>query len=316
MSVHAPSINPAFLADVRDGLLARPKFLSPTWLYDTAGSRLFEEITRLPEYYPTSAETEILTAHSSDIARRTQPTTLVELGSGSSTKTRLLIDAARAAGHLARYVPVDVSEDALIDAARALKSDYPNLSIEPKIDDFTGPFPLPAASRRVIAFLGGTFGNLLPDARHRFLTSLRAQMSAGDTLLLGADLVKESAVIVRAYDDAAGITAAFNVNVLVRLNRELGCDFDIPAFQHIAHWDVEHEWIEMRLRSLKAQTVRVPALGLTVAFDADEELRTEISAKFRPARLAAELSAAGLPVQGWWTDHATRYGVALAGLHV
>ena len=269
----------ALRADVLHGLTRTPKELPPKWFYDARGSELFEEITRLPEYYPTRAEREILIARAAEIAAASGARTLVELGSGSSEKTRHLLDALPG---LHTYVPVDVSESALTGAAKALLEERPSLNIHALIADFTRGLALPGTpGPRLVAFLGGTIGNLLPDERAAFLRSVRSLMNPGDSLLLGTDLVKDEEVLVRAYDDAAGVTAAFNKNVLAVVNRELGADFDPGAFDHVALWDAENEWIEMRLRSRTAQTVKLPALDLAVDFAAGEELRTEVSAKSR-----------------------------------
>ncbi|WP_282203454.1 L-histidine N(alpha)-methyltransferase [Kitasatospora fiedleri] len=303
----------ALRADVREGLGGRPKRLPPKWFYDARGSELFEEITRLPEYYPTRAEREILAARADTIAATTRARTLVELGSGSSEKTRLLLDALRTAGTLERYVPVDVSESALESAAKALIAEYPGLDVSAVLSDFTRSLGLPdGGGPRLVVFLGGTLGNLLPAERHDFLTGLRAQLMPGDWLLLGTDLVKEPTVLVAAYDDAAGVTAAFNRNLLSVLNRELDADFDPGQFEHVALWDAEHEWIEMRLRSLRDQTVKVADLGLPVHFEAGEELHTEVSAKFRRERVERELFASGLRLTDWWTDEEGRFGLSLS----
>ncbi|MFJ5229845.1 L-histidine N(alpha)-methyltransferase [Kitasatospora sp. NPDC088391] len=303
----------ALRADVREGLTARPKRLPPKWFYDARGSELFEEITRLPEYYPTRAEREILTARAAEVAAVTGARTLVELGSGSSEKTRLLLDALRAAGTLERYVPVDVSESALESAAKALIEEYPGLEVSAVLSDFTAGLGLPeGGGPRLVVFLGGTLGNLLPAERAVFLSGLRSQLLPGDALLLGTDLVKDPAVLVAAYDDAAGVTAAFNRNLLAVLNRELDADFDPEQFEHVALWDAEQEWIEMRLRSRRDQTVKVAELGLPVHFEAGEELYTEVSAKFRRERVERELFAAGLRLTDWWTDAAGRFGLSLS----
>ena len=310
-------------ADARAGLTATPKTLPPKWFYDAAGSELFEKITALPEYYPTRAEREILQDQAARIAAASRAATLVELGSGSSEKTRLLIDALRAAGTLRRYVPVDVSEQALLAAASALFSDYPGLEVSGVVSDFEDYLDLEsgraaaagdgsADGPQLIAFLGSTIGNLLPGQRASFLARIRAGLSADDTLLLGTDLVKDPAVLVAAYDDEAGVTAAFNRNVLSVLNHELGADFDLDRFEHVARWDPDQEWIEMRLRSAGAQTVHLPAIGLTVEFADGEEMRTEVSAKFRREGVERELTAAGFALEHWWTDHAGRFGLSLA----
>ncbi|MFF4382129.1 L-histidine N(alpha)-methyltransferase [Kitasatospora sp. NPDC001547] len=309
----ADHFSTALRHDVQHGLTSQPKWLPPKWFYDARGSELFEEITRLPEYYPTRAERAILTARAGEIAAATGARTLVELGSGSSEKTRLLLDALRALGTLETYVPVDVSESALTAAGAALAAEYPGLAVQGVLADFTARLGLPPeGGPRLVAFLGGTLGNLLPQERAAFLRRLRAALDPGDFLLLGTDLVKDPAVLVAAYDDSAGVTAEFNRNVLNVLNRELGADFDPDAFEHVALWDAEQEWIEMRLRSLRSQTVKIPALDLPVHFARGEELRTEVSAKFRRERVAGELASAGLRLSHWWTDPEGRFGLSLA----
>ncbi|MFJ5557078.1 L-histidine N(alpha)-methyltransferase [Streptomyces sp. NPDC093250] len=300
----------ALRADVLEGLTSSPKTLPPKWFYDARGSELFEEITRLPEYYPTRAEREILRARAGEIAEASGARTLVELGSGSSEKTRYLIDALTG---LHTYVPVDVSESALTGAGQALAAERPGLEVHALIADFTAGLTLPGTpGPRLVAFLGGTVGNLLPAERAAFLASVRALLAPGDTLLLGTDLVKDERVLIRAYDDAAGVTAAFNKNVLHVINRELGADFDPDAFAHVALWDARNEWIEMRLRSRTAQTVKIPALELAVDFAADEDLRTEVSAKFRQEGVREELSSAGLELTRWWTDGEGRFALSLS----
>jgi len=300
----------ALRADVLHGLTADPKTLPPKWFYDAHGSELFERITELPEYYPTRAEREVLIARAADIAAATGARTLVELGSGSSAKTRHLLEAFPG---LNVYVPVDVSESALTQAGQALVAERPGLAVHALIADFTARLELPdTPGPRLLVFLGGTIGNLLPAERAEFLASARALLAPGDALLLGTDLVKDEEVLVRAYDDAAGVTAAFNRNVLSVVNRELGADFDPGAFEHVALWDPEREWIEMRLRSRQAQTVKIPAVGLAVEFAAGEELRTEVSAKFREEGVRAELAAAGLELTHWWTDGEGRFALSLS----
>ncbi|MFI1535271.1 L-histidine N(alpha)-methyltransferase [Streptomyces anandii] len=300
----------ALRADVQHGLTADPKTLPPKWFYDAHGSELFERITELPEYYPTRAEREILAARSGEIAAALPARTLVELGSGSSEKTRYLIDALTG---LDTYVPVDVSDSALTQAGQALVAERPGLNVHALIADFTAGLTLPdAPGPRLLAFLGGTIGNLLPGERAAFLERVRGLLSPGDALLLGTDLVKDEEVLVRAYDDAAGVTAAFNKNVLAVVNRELGADFEPDAFDHVALWDAGNEWIEMRLRSRVAQTVKVPALDLAVDFAAGEDLRTEVSAKFRQEGVSRELRAAGLEPAHWWTDGEGRFALSLS----
>nr|WP_206326605.1 L-histidine N(alpha)-methyltransferase [Streptomyces sp. S3(2020)] len=300
----------ALRADVLNGLTSTPKTLPPKWFYDAHGSELFDQITELPEYYPTRAEREILVARAAEIAAASGARTLVELGSGSSEKTRYVIDALTG---LHTYVPVDVSESALTQAGHALIAERPGLNVHALIADFTAELTLPETpGPRLLAFLGGTIGNLLPAERAEFFASVRALLSPGDALLLGTDLVKDENVLVRAYDDAAGVTAAFNKNVLTVVDRELDADFDPGTFDHVALWDAENEWIEMRLRSRTAQTVKIPALDLAIDFAAGEELHTEISAKFRKEGVRAELSAAGLDLAHWWTDAEGRFALSLS----
>ncbi|KIR61794.1 L-histidine N(alpha)-methyltransferase [Micromonospora haikouensis] len=297
--------------DVRTGLTARPKWLPPKWFYDARGSELFEEITRLPEYYPTRAERSVLQRRAGEIAELTGAKTLIELGSGSSEKTRLLLDAFTRRGGLGTFVPLDVSVSALRQSTAQIATDYPGLRVRGIVGDFTRHLDrLPTGGRRLVIFLGGTIGNLLPAERAGFLAAMRASLEPGDWLLIGTDLVKDPSIVVPAYDDAAGVTAEFNRNVLRVVNRELGADFDPEAFAHVALWDPEREWIEMRLRA--ERPVRARVLDLDVEFAAGEELRTEVSAKFRPEGIAAELVAAGFTAREFWTDADGLFGVTLA----
>ena len=303
----------ALRADARAGLTATPKQLPPKWFYDARGSALFEQITELPEYYPTRTERALLERSVDEIAAASGADTLVELGSGSSAKTRLLLDAFHRAGTLRRYVPQDVSASALRLAMDALAAEYPDLALHGVVGDFTTHLDrLPRGDRRMVAFLGGTIGNLLPPERTAFLTQLRSVLQPGEHLLLGTGLVVEEDVMVAAYDDAAGVTAEFNRNVLHVLNRELGADFDVDAFAHHALWDRAHEWIEMRLRAERAMTVQLAGLGLTVEFAAGEEMRTEISTKFRPGGVRGWLEATGFEVTRSWTDPDDRFALTLA----
>jgi L-histidine Nalpha-methyltransferase len=301
----------ALRADARAGLTASPKALPPKWFYDARGSALFEQITELPEYYPTRTERALLERSVAEIARASGADTLVELGSGSSVKTRLLLDAFTAT--LRRYVPQDVSEPALREAMDALAVEYPDLELHGVVGDFTRHLDrLPRGGRRMVAFLGGTIGNLVPSERAAFLTQLRSVLRPGEQFLLGTGLVVEEDVLVAAYDDASGVTAEFNRNVLHVLNRELGADFDPTAFTHVAVWDRQHEWIEMRLRADRAMTVHVRGLDLTVEFAAGEEMRTEISAKFRAGGVRGWLEATGFEITRSWTDEAERFALTLA----
>jgi L-histidine Nalpha-methyltransferase len=303
----------ALAADVRAGLTASRKTLPPKWFYDQRGSELFDQITRLPEYYPTAAERALLAGRADEIASVSGAGVLVELGSGTSEKTRLLLDALRRAGRLERFVPVDVDPTVLRAAGEAVAAEYPGVRVDAVVGDFERHLDLlPRGGRRMVAFLGSTIGNLEPGPRAEFLAGVRAGLDAGDSFLLGTDLVKDVDRLVAAYDDAAGVTAEFNRNVLAVVNRELGADFDLAAFAHVARWDAEQEWIEMRLRSVRGQRVRIADLDLDVTFAEGEELRTEVSAKFREEGVRAELAAAGLRLERWWTDPAGDVAVSLS----
>ncbi len=303
----------ALRADVTAGLTATPKTLPPTWFYDERGSELFDEITRLPEYYPTRAERAVLTEHADEIAVLSGADTLIELGSGTSEKTRLLLTALTRAGTLRRFVPFDVDPSVLRNAGAVLGEEFPDLAVDAAVGDFTQHLgDLPHEGRRLVAFLGSTIGNLEPVLRASFLTSVGAMLDPGDWFLLGTDLVKDTDRLVTAYDDAAGVTAAFNQNVLTVVNRELKADFDTDAFAHVARWDAENSWVEMLLRSQHEQVVHIGALDLDVQFAAGEDLRTEVSTKFRVEQVAAELDAAGLRVAESWTDPDGDFAVTLA----
>jgi L-histidine N-alpha-methyltransferase len=303
----------ALRRDVGAGLTSTPKTLPPKYFYDALGSDLFDEITRLPEYYPTRAETAILALHSEAIAEISGARTLVELGSGTSAKTRLLLTALTERGALERFVPFDVDPVVLVEAADTIGAEYPGLSVQPVVGDFEKHLDLlPVHPARMIAFLGSTIGNLEPVARAQFLASVRATMRPGDTFLLGTDLVKDAVRLQRAYDDAAGVTAAFNCNVLTVVNRELDADFAEAWFDHVALWNAEHEWIEMHLLSLRDQVVTIGGLGLRVEFARGELMRTEISAKFRVAGIEQELAAAGFDLVQVWTDPDGDFALSLA----
>jgi len=303
----------ALCADVRRGLWGEPKQLPPKWLYDERGCELFDRITTLPEYYPTRAEREILTAYSDRIAVETAADTLVELGSGTSDKTRLVLDALQRAGTLRRFAPFDVAEPTLREAAAGIVAAYPGVQVEAVVGDFERHLEhLPSGGRRLILFLGGTIGNLTSAGRAELLATVAAGMARGDSFLVGTDLLKDPPRLVAAYDDAEGVTAEFNLNVLAVLNRELGARFALDRFRHVACFDEEHQWIEMRLRSLSTQLVPIEALGLEVGFAEGEEIRTEISAKFTPSGIRAELEAAGLELRSFWTDRAGDFALSLA----
>jgi L-histidine N-alpha-methyltransferase len=309
----ADSAYEALCRDVRDGLQTSPKSLPPKWFYDSVGSDLFDQITRLPEYYPTRAEAEILRAHAAEVASVTGADTLIELGSGTSEKTRILLDALQHSGALRRFVPFDVDASILSAAATAIQREYPDIEIAAVCGDFEEHLPeIPGGGRRLFVFLGSTIGNLNRGPRAEFLAALAAVLRPGDSLLLGTDLVKDVGRLVRAYDDAAGVTAQFNRNVLAVINRELDADFDVDAFRHVASWNSEEERMEMWLRAERAQRVRIGALDLTVGFAAGEQLLTEVSCKFRTEAVAAELAQAGLRRTRWWTDDAGDFGLSLS----
>ncbi|MDQ3769191.1 MAG: L-histidine N(alpha)-methyltransferase [Actinomycetota bacterium] len=303
--------------DVLDGLTRPFKELPPKHLYDTHGSALFDAICEQPEYYPTRTETAILRERGGEIAAATQAAELVELGAGSvDTKTRALLGALAAAGTLRRYLPVDVSETTVRASAHEVAAEHPGLTVHGIVGDVERHLDRlpPSAGPRVLAFLGGTVGNFLPGARRRFLRDLAGRLGPADHLLIGTDLVKDPAVLEAAYNDAAGKTAAFNRNVLTVMNRELGADFDLDNFEHVAFFDRDREWIDLRLRALARQWVNVPALDLAIDFRAREEMRTEISTKFTRERLEGDLAAAGLHLAHWLTDAEELYAVSVARL--
>ncbi|GLZ44033.1 histidine N-alpha-methyltransferase [Actinomycetospora sp. NBRC 106375] len=309
----ADDADAALRRDARRGLTSSPKVLTPQWLYDARGSELFEQITALPEYYPFTAEREALTGNADAIARIADADTLVELGSGSSSKTPVLLDAMRDAGTLARYIPVDVSPSALEEAVPGLIEAYPGLDVHGVVADFTQDLrSVPRDGRRLVALLGGTLGNFEPADRQHFLEALADALDPGEAFLVGTDLVKDEATLVAAYDDSSGVTAAFNLNVLAVLNRVLGADFDRSGFDHLAVWVPQAGRIEMRLRARRPMHVRVPELDLEVDFAEGEEMRTEISTKFTRERIRGELAAAGFSHDGWFTDPQGRFALSLA----
>jgi len=303
----------ALRSDVLDGLTQTPKSLPPKWFYDSVGSDLFDQITRLPEYYPTRTEAQILRDTSAEIAAASGADTLVELGSGTSEKTRMLLDALRDSGALRRFIPFDVDAGVLKAAGAAIEKEYPGIEIDAVCGDFEEHLgKIPRVGRRLVAFLGSTIGNLTPGPRAEFLAALSETLQPGDSLLLGTDLVKDTGRLVRAYDDGAGVTARFNRNVLAVVNRELDADFDLDAFEHVAKWNAGEQRIEMWLRAKGQQRVHVGALDLAVDFADCEEMLTEVSCKFRPDGVAAELADAGLRCTHWWTDSAGDFGLSLS----
>jgi L-histidine N-alpha-methyltransferase len=310
----ADDLETALRADVAAGLGARPFHLPPKWFYDDLGSKLFDAITDLPEYYPTRREREILVGAAGEIAELTRASTLVELGSGTSAKTRLLLDALGAGERLRWFVPLDVSEGVLREAGDALMGAYPGLQVHAVVADFErhlAKLPSPGG-RRLVAFLGGTIGNLDPKGRAALLDDLADGLDPGDMLLLGTDLVKDPARLVAAYDDATGVTAAFNRNVLNVVNRHLGADFAVDRWAHLARWDADAEWIEMHLRSIGDQRIRVAALDLELEVGDGETVRTEISAKFRRHGVETELADSGFTMRRWWTDSRGDFALSLS----
>jgi L-histidine N-alpha-methyltransferase len=314
LSVHltGDDLRAALERDVRAGLTDTPKQIPPVYFYDDRGSRLFDEITRLPEYYPTRCERWILETYAKDMALTSGADVLVELGAGTCEKSRVLLDAMAATGRLARYVPLDVSSTTIWEAAEALSGEYPGVAVDAVVADFHRHLDrLPTDGRRLIAFLGGTIGNLDPAQRRRFLVDLDCVMDAGDRLLLGTDLVKDRGRLVAAYDDAAGVTAEFNRNVLTVLNRELGGDFDPDGFEHVARWNEDDHRIEMWLRATHHQAIHLADLDLDLTFAAGEEMLTEISTKFTPDALEAELVECGFVLDAAWTSEGGEFQMTL-----
>ncbi len=299
--------------EIREGLTGTSKSLPSKYFYDERGSGLFERITELPEYYLTRAEQRLLERHADEIAESTRPQELVELGPGSAKKTRLLIDALLTCGSLRRYVPVEVSPEIAEQSAHELAARYPGLAVHAVVGDFERHLgKVPDGGRRLIALLGSTIGNFRDDEAIELLTNVRALMDAGDWFLLGVDLVKERAILEAAYNDAQGVTAEFNRNILNVVNRRLDADFDLTAFEHVAFYDEEHERIESYLRSVRQQTVRIGALDLDVNFEADELLSTEVSGKYTLESTTRLLEAAGMRLRRWLVDPAQTFGLVIA----
>lgn len=303
----------ALVTDVRNGLGSVPRSLPPKWLYDDAGSLLFDAITRLPEYYPTEAERSILAERAERIATVCDATTIVELGSGTSDKTRLLLDAFAAQDRLDRFVPMDVSAAIMHDAATAIGARHPGTDVEAVVGDFTLHLNhLTRFDRKMVVFLGGTIGNLHVDERAGFLKALGDSLAPGDWFLLGTDLVKPVDRLIAAYDDSQGLTERFVKNSLLVLNRELDADFDPDGFEYVPFWDSRLQRMDLRLRSRQAQTVGIPGAGMELTLAAGEEIRIEISTKFTRQQIAAELGAVGLGVVEQWTDAGGDFTVTLS----
>jgi dimethylhistidine N-methyltransferase len=301
----------ALASDARTGLTAHPKSLPPKWFYDARGSELFEEITRLPEYYPTRTEAQILRTHAGEMVEGfDEGCVLIEFGAGSSTKTEILLDRAPSG---VTYVPIDVSESALHAAKEHLEAEIPGLRVAACVADYTeGIAALPAEGRRIVLYIGSSIGNFDPDDAKRILREVRRRLAPGDLLLLGVDHVKDEPTLLRAYDDAAGVTAEFNKNILARINRELGANFNTRLFRHRAHWNAEQSRIEIYLDSLAAQRVMVPALDLEITLERGEAIHTENSYKFTPESIGAIIESAGFAVKQRWTDERDWFGVYLA----
>jgi L-histidine N-alpha-methyltransferase len=300
------------IEDVRTGFARQPKELHPRWFYDERGSQLFEEITELPEYYLTRTEVDILQRYAPEIIAATQPGTIAELGAGSSTKTRILMNAAWQAGILSRFVPFDVSAEIVERAARELIDSFPGLTVHAVIGSFDTHLEcIPRYGRQLIAFLGSTIGNFDDEEQVRFLSAARRLLQPGDSFLLGVDLVKDADELTAAYNDAAGVTAAFNRNMLAVVNHELDADFELDAFEHVAVYNTALSRIEMYLRSVREQWVNIPGAGLRVHFDSDEALRTEISVKFTRRMVETAMGKAGMRVTGWYADSRDRFALVL-----
>ena len=315
VDVHLPPGGPlsGMAADVRAGLTKPFKELSPRYFYDERGSELFEAITELEEYYPTRCERAILTEHSPGIVAAANPRALIELGSGSASKTRVLLDAMADAGCLAAYCPVDISQEITRDTAEAIAAEYPGAEVWGHVCDFELDLErIPVDGPRITAFLGGTIGNFQPAQRASFLRRVANLLDTEDRFLLGTDLVKDRATLEAAYDDSEGVTAEFNLNVLRVLNRRLGANFDTDAFEHVARWDADNLWMDIRLRSRRHQVIDIKGLDLQVAFAAGEEMRTEISTKFMRPGLEGIYAEAGLEITDWWTDPEGHYALSLA----
>jgi L-histidine Nalpha-methyltransferase len=304
--------------EVFTGLTAEPKTLSPWLFYDEAGSRLFEDITELPEYYVTRTEREILAEHADEIvsaAAGGRDLSMIELGAGTATKTGLLLSAAVRLQGSVTYYPIDVSQSALDEARTRLEAELPEVTVEPIVADYTEGMRQNSrarSGRRLVLYIGSSIGNFSPADAVEVLRGVRAQLSSGDCLLLGTDMVKDARMLHAAYDDAAGVTARFNMNVLTRINRELDADFDLPLFRHQARWNAQESRVEMHLESLQAQKVAVRDLDLEVPFLLGETIHTENSYKFTDESVLALLTRAGFRLREQWSDANKWFTVYLA----
>ena len=303
----------AFIDDVRAGLRSDPKTLPPRWFYDDRGCELFDAITELPEYYQTRTETQILQRHAREIIERVRPASIVELGAGSCTKSRVLIRAAKGLGFLWTFVPFDISEATLRRSASELTEEFDDLTLYCVTGEFDSHISrIPRFGRQLIVFLGSTIGNFEPDEARHFLDEVRRLMQPGDHFLLGVDFVKPEQTLLAAYDDSRGVTAEFNLNVLRRMNEELGADFNLDAFQHEARWDADAERIEMHLRSLRSQTVTIRDADVVARFEKGETLRTEVCTKYTRRGVEAMLAEVGITAVEWYSDASERFGLLLA----
>ncbi len=303
---------------VSEGLLSHPKWL-PSWLfYDATGSQLFNQITELPEYYLTRTERAIFAAHSAEIialAAEGDALRIVELGAGSADKTRLLLTAAVDRQDTVVYEPVDVSASALEEARERIEREIPGVVVSPRVEDYCRSLELEApgmGERRLVLYIGSSIGNFEPQEAMALLNDVRAALAPGDAILLGVDLAKDRSTLLAAYDDAAGVTADFNLNLLVRLNRELGADFDLALFTHRAVWNAEQSRIEMHLVSRRQQHVKIGALDLNIRFAAGETIHTENSYKYRPGQPEQLLRRAGFRTVKTWMDDEKRFAVCMA----
>ncbi|MCX6390356.1 MAG: L-histidine N(alpha)-methyltransferase [Solirubrobacterales bacterium] len=300
--------------DTRIGLSADPKSIPPKHFYDEVGSELFEQITELPSYYPTRAEREILISRGAELAALTETSDLVELGSGSADKALLLIEPMLATGGLQRYLGVDVSESALRSALKTINSIHPELQVRGAVADMTRQLAAlpPAVGRRSVALLGGTVGNFPEQPRRRLLKAIADLAGPDGRVIIGFDKVKDPAILVAAYDEPEGVTARFNLNLLTIINRELGADFNPADFEHVALWNEDEEWIEMRLRARRPISVAIDGLGVSFEFAAGEEILTETSAKFTRQSVSDDLTSAGMEICGWFEDSESRFALAVA----
>lgn len=306
---HGRLVSNGFAEDVREGLTAQPKWLKAKYFYDDLGSRLFEAICELPEYYVARAETTILRSYASEIAARLPPSVrLVELGSGNAAKSRCIIEALlERQRHGLDFIPVDISSAALERSAEKLRSDYPDLRVHPRLGDYMHGLGAltevgaPEATRTLILFFGSTLGNLEPPEARELISGIRSQLESGDALLLGLDLKKSEEVLIPAYDDALGVTAAFNLNLLVRINRELGGHFDLRGFKHRVEYDADQGRIELYIVSVRDQLVPIHALGLEVGFETGEAILSECSYKFDRRQVELLAASTGFALEGWWT---------------